>query len=211
MTGTLLIKVCGMRDPANRMELEDLPIDLFGTIFYTPSPRYAGHLPREVLTRLTATAKEKVAVFVDAGFHEIRAITRSYGFTFVQLHGSEPPALGKALKEVGLKVIKAVSADPVTGFSLAEEFTEAADYFLFDTRTPGKGGSGEKWDWRLLETYRGQLPFFLSGGIAPGDAAAIAALRHPALCGIDLNSGFEHEPGIKNRQALHAFIETLKM
>ena len=81
------------------------------------------------------------------------------------------------------------------------------DYFLFDTRCEGYGGSGKRFDWSILTEYKGETPFLLSGGIRPENAEAIRNFRHPRLAGIDLNSGFEKRPAYKDALLLQTFIQ----
>ena len=83
------------------------------------------------------------------------------------------------------------------------------DYFLFDTRCEGYGGSGKRFDWSILTGYKGETPFLLSGGIRPENAEAIRNFRHPRFAGIDLNSGFEIEPGLKDIDKLKNFIQQI--
>ena len=85
----------------------------------------------------------------------------------------------------------------------------SADYFLFDTKGKAVGGNGEKFDWSVLSAYSGQIPFLLSGGIGPDDAARVSAFRHPQCIGIDLNSRFETVPGLKDIKRLNTFIHQL--
>lgn len=80
------------------------------------------------------------------------------------------------------------------------------DYFLFDTKGPSVGGNGEKFDWSILDAYNGDTPFLLSGGIGPDDAERIKSFNHPKCIGIDLNSRFEIEPGIKDTVKLKTFL-----
>jgi phosphoribosylanthranilate isomerase len=89
-------------------------------------------------------------------------------------------------------------------------YEKVVDYFLFDTKTPLHGGSGKKFNWDILNKYTGHKPFFLSGGIGPDDAKSILDIKHPKLTGVDLNSGFEDEPGLKNKEKLSTFILELK-
>ena len=81
---------------------------------------------------------------------------------------------------------------------------------LFDTQCPGRGGSGEQFDWSVLDAYDGDIPFLLSGGIGPDDADRVRAFRHPMCVGIDLNSRFETEPGIKDVAQLATFIDAVR-
>ena len=114
------------------------------------------------------------------------------------------------MKNQGLKIIKAFRVDESFQFHKTKPFETIADYFLFDTKSNLPGGSGKKFDWKILEKYKGKTPFFLSGGIQPEDAEEIKKIDHPQLAGVDLNSGFEDEPGLKNIEKLKNFITELK-
>ena len=89
-------------------------------------------------------------------------------------------------------------------------YAACVDYFLFDTKCSGFGGSGKRFNWSLLEGYQGDIPFLLSGGLAPDSLEALRAFVHPRCIGIDLNSGFEITPGIKDYALLNEFINQLK-
>ena len=206
MSNFLKIKVCGIRDPANRLVLEELPIDLFGNIFYPPSPRCVGGMTEEVLLRLTATAKEKAAVFVNEEAGKVIKIAQKYEFTHVQLHGNESPAYCREIRDAGFQVIKTFHIVPGFSFETMEPYAGTVRFFLFDTGSGHWGGSGQKFDWNLVNSYRMEEPFFLSGGLRPGDEEVIAGITHPAFYGIDLNSGFEDAPGLKNRGLLDVFL-----
>ncbi len=198
-----------MKDPANRQELESLPVDLFGFIFYRESPRYAGSVPEKELRKLTDTSREKAAVFVNAPLREVKETVSRYRFEYVQLHGSEMVEYCREIKTSRVKVIKAFHLHPDFSFEEIENYARVADIFLFDTKTARWGGSGEKFNWQLLQKYNLSVPFFLSGGIGPEDAVAVLQFRHPAFCGIDLNSGFEDSPGIKNQEKLKLFLDAI--
>ncbi len=99
--------------------------------------------------------------------------------------------------------------DDTFDFSEVTPFAEVSDFFLFDTKARLPGGTGHHFNWQILGNYQLQVPFFLSGGIAPDDAENIRLLRHPALYGIDLNSGFEDAPGLKNYEKLRFFLKKL--
>jgi phosphoribosylanthranilate isomerase len=203
------IKVCGMKDPANIRQLSALPVDMIGFIFHEPSPRHAGALAATD-TRQVPPAILKVGVFVDERPVKILETVRRHGLHAVQLHGSESPALCRDLAATGTRVIKAI---PVAGEEDTRHATRpyhgACDYLLFDTRGPLPGGSGTRFDWRLLAAYAGPTPFILGGGIGPGDAAGILALELPLLHAIDINSRFETAPGVKDTRAIERFIITL--
>ena len=196
-----------MKYTENREEVEKLPVDLLGYIFYPPSKRYVGENPQEGLFN---SAKPKVGVFVDENAFEILGLAKNLGFEWVQLHGKENPKTCQLLKNQGLKIIKAFSVDESFQFHKTKPFERIVDYFLFDTKSNLPGGSGKKFDWKILNKYEGNTPFLLSGGIKPEDAEEIKKIDHPQLAGVDLNSGFEDEPGIKNIEKLNKFIEVLK-
>jgi phosphoribosylanthranilate isomerase len=207
MKKKLQIKVCGMKFTGNREEVEKLPVDLLGYIFYPPSKRYVGENPE---AGLFTSNKPKVGVFVDENAFEILALAKNLNFEWVQLHGKENPKTCSLLKNQGLKIIKAFSIDETFRFYKTNAYEEIADYFLFDTKTNVPGGSGEKFNWKMLEEYKANTPFFLSGGIGPNDIESIKQINHPLFAGIDLNSGFEDNPGLKNIEKLRRFIEEIK-
>ncbi len=206
MANNLKIKVCGMRDPANISTVAKLRPDYMGFIFYERSPRYAASLAPSALPQEV----RRVGVFVNAPATEIAGTAERYGLHAVQLHGSESPENCRRLREMGYEVIKAFGIETAADFAQTAGYASCCDLFLFDTRTPKHGGSGDRFDWRLLDGYTGHVPFLLSGGIAPADTDAISTLNHPMLYGIDLNSCFEIEAGLKNTELLEHFIQTIR-
>ena len=207
MERQLRIKVCGMKFTENRQQVEKLDIDFLGYIFYAPSKRFIGETPD---TGLFDSKIQKVGVFVDENAFEILGLAKNFGFEYVQLHGKENPKTCQMLKKQGLKIIKAFSISDKFNFSATKPFEKVADFFLFDTKTNLHGGSGKKFDWSFLQGYTGHTPFFLSGGIGPDDVESIKEINHPKLTGVDLNSGFEDEPGLKNTEKLERFIMEIK-
>jgi phosphoribosylanthranilate isomerase len=207
MQRKLRIKVCGMKFTENRQQVEKLDVDFLGFIFYAPSKRYIGETPAPGLFQ---SNKPKVGVFVDENAFEIMGLAKNLGFEWVQLHGKENPKTCLMLKRQGLKIIKVFNVDEDFDFSSTKPYEKVSNFFLFDTKTNKHGGSGSKFNWEILDKYEGHIPFFLSGGIAPDDAEAIKKINHPKLTGVDLNSGFEDEPGVKNIEKLKEFIEKIK-
>ena len=196
-----------MKFTENRQEVEKLNVDFMGFIFYGPSKRFVGETPEPGLFN---TEKPKVGVFVDENAFEILALSRNLGFEWVQLHGKENPKTCQLLKRQGLKIIKAFSVDENFDFENTLPYEKVANYFLFDTKTENHGGSGQKFNWSVLDKYDGHIPFFLSGGIGPEDAETILKINHPKITGVDVNSGFEDEPGLKNTEKLEKFIQEIK-
>lgn len=205
--GLLTIKVCGMKFTENRELVEKLDVDMLGYIFYAPSKRFVGDTPD---IGLFQSEKPKIGVFVNENAFEMMGLAKNLNFEYIQLHGKENPKTCGMLKNQGLKIIKAFSVDDDFKFSTTEAYIHVVDYFLFDTKTKQHGGSGKKFNWEILDSYKGKTPFLLSGGIGPDDAKSIKALSHPLLAGIDINSGFEDKPGLKNIEKLKEFITEIK-
>jgi len=197
-----------MKFTQNRQEVEKLNVDFLGFIFYARSKRYVGETPEPGLFN---TEKPKVGVFVDENAFEILALAKNLGFKWVQLHGKENPKTCQLLKRQGLKIIKTFSVNENFDFEITLPYEKVANYFLFDTKTEKHGGSGQKFNWAILDKYDGHIPFFLSGGISPGDVNNILEINHPKLTGVDVNSGFEDEPGLKNMEKLEDFITKIKV
>jgi phosphoribosylanthranilate isomerase len=203
------IKVCGMRDANNIKELITLEPDYVGFIFHPASPRYVGADFSTEVTALVTKAK-KVGVFVDCDFDDMREIIHHHKLDAVQLHGNETPGECWLHRSLGLTVIKAFPIDASFDFTTLEPYQEAVDYFLFDTKTPKHGGSGQKFDWEILKRYNNAKPIFLSGGIDVDDVTAIKALTHLNIHAVDVNSRFEKTPAVKDIEKLKRFMIELK-
>ncbi|MDR1780586.1 MAG: phosphoribosylanthranilate isomerase [Tannerella sp.] len=203
----MIIKVCGMRDADNIRSVERLAIDRMGFIFYPRSQRYVGNTDIEAIS---SCRKNKVGVFVNASTDEMLSVAQRYRLDSVQLHGDETPAVCRELTAQGYTVIKAFSIATADDLKRTADYETAAAYFLFDTKCEGYGGSGRRFDWSVLANYQGDTPFLLSGGITPDTADDILQFSHPQFAGIDLNSGFETAPGVKNLDALAEFTKKIR-
>ena len=231
------IKVCGMRDADNVQQVAQLGVDMMGFIFYPKSPRYFEGLGQSEDFPLPRTDADKtvkrVGVFANDTFENIELQTLRLGLDAVQFHGGESPDFCKKfqeeheeflftqlkpwLEEQGIevktkpfKLIKAISVSTAEDIQKYKEYVGAVDYFLFDTKCKAYGGSGEQFDWSVLDAYDGDVPFLLSGGIGPEDAERVKEFHHPMCIGIDLNSKFEVEPGLKNVEKLGRFISQIR-
>lgn len=203
-----LIKVCGMRHADNIRQVEALGPDWMGLIFWPRSSRYVDRRPDYLPTRA-----RRVGVFVDQPADEIVRIARDYRLDAIQLHGHETPAdLCRLRADLGTTAafIKAFSISTAADLERTADYDGTADYLLFDTKTPLAGGSGRQFDWRVLDAYHGTTSFLLSGGIGPDDTGRLAAFHHPRCIGIDLNSRFELEPGLKDIGKLKTFIKKIR-
>ena len=194
----MIIKVCGMRDPENIREVAALGVDWIGLIFFARSPR-----------RITNNGQ----LTIDNGgkrYSELVETAAFFRLDYLQLHGNETPEDCHALQKRGYSLIKAFQIATACDLEQTTNYEGRVDYFLFDTKCNSYGGSGKQFDWSVLEAYRGKTPFLLSGGIRPESAGAIRSFRHPRLAGIDLNSGFEIEPGLKDIGKLKEFLKAIQ-
>ena len=233
----MIIKVCGMRDAENIREVSKLGIDMIGFIFWPESPRFvkmisaqAGIIPDYSEERLK-NAKEglsecqneqirmpkRAGVFVNDMPQNIVTRVYNYSLDYVQLHGNESAVMIENLKRTlipdiapDIKIIKALSIHEKDDVKRWREYEGVVDMLLFDTKCKTVGGSGEQFDWSVLEAYDGNIPFLLSGGIGPEDAERVLQFKHPQFAGIDLNSRFETAPAVKDIEKLRAFIEKVK-
>jgi phosphoribosylanthranilate isomerase len=206
---TIKLKVCGMRESNNILQLAALLPDYMGFIFYGPSKRYAGEiLDSTVLSTLPASII-KTGVFVNELAEEIKKITKHYGLTAVQLHGEESPNVCAELRMSGLQVIKVLHVSSDMGWRSLEQYEDVCDYFLFDTADASWGGTGRLFDWTILKDYPSDKPFFLSGGIGIEQLPIPGFVKEKPLWAIDVNSRFESSPGVKDIERIRAFKEKL--
>ena len=211
-----------MRDADNIRDISALGVDMIGLIFYPPSPRYvqqfssgAGIIP-DYAPDMGKTPL-RVGVFVDDMPQNIVTRVYNYKLDYIQLHGNEPRETLENLRATidpdikpKIKIIKAISVSSAEDIKKYKEYVGAADLFLFDTKCKTVGGSGEQFDWQVLQAYDGDVPFLLSGGIGPDDAERIKNFHHPKCIGIHLNSKFEIEPALKDVEKLKQFLVKVK-
>ncbi|MBN2481674.1 MAG: phosphoribosylanthranilate isomerase [Bacteroidales bacterium] len=204
------IKVCGMRDPANIRQVIKAGPDILGFVFYSGSVRFAGNILHEDLYELIPQRILKAGIFVNEDPDRIVAIAEKLGLQFIQLHGDEPPEVCRVIRQKGMKVIRAFGIGEGFQWNVPEPYQHVCDYFLFDTRTERFGGSGRKFSWDILESYRFHKPFFLSGGISMEDIPVLKRIDNPWFYGVDINSKFEKEAGIKDVDKVTFFIQQIK-
>ena len=182
----MIIKVCGMRDADNIREVSELDIDMMGFIFWKDSPRFvrmisshAGIIPDYSEERLNKNSGKvvddqhrikRVGVFVDDMPQTIVTRIYNYELDYVQLHGEESCIMIDNLRRTlepdirtGVKIIKTISVSSAEDIEKTKEYEGCVDLFLFDTKCPTMGGSGDKFDWSVLSAYKGNVPFLLSG------------------------------------------------
>ena len=216
-----------MRDAENIQQVIALGVNMIGLIFWPKSPRYvqnistnAGIIPdlkNPAIKDISTSDVSYVGVFVDEMPQNVVTQAYNYKLDYIQLHGNESTIYIDNLRKTlvpdilpNVKIIKALSINEEADILKWKTYEGHVDMFLFDTKsTKTVGGTGKHFDWSLINMYDGNIPFLLSGGIGPDDAEAVKAFKHPMCVGIDLNSRFEKEPGMKDVDKLNAFLKAL--
>ncbi len=202
------LKICGMKNSENISEIAELLPDYLGLIFWEKSARFFDGILPEIPKSIL-----KVGVFVDANFNKISSKIEKYQLDLVQLHGNETPKFCKKLYDSNVSIIKAFSINNDFNFEILKEYESICDYFLFDTKGKLPGGNGTTFDWKLLEKYDSNKPFFLSGGIGLKEMLQIKNFQKtkiaPYCIAIDVNSKFENKAGIKIKKDLSEFKKLL--
>lgn len=204
MNNTIKIKVCGLTRLTDLEQLADMGVYYGGMIFYKKTPRFVNNkLDAEAVRNFKGL--KKTGVFVNETLDEVIRIINSYGLDVVQLHGDESPAFCEILRKY-VQVTKVFRLTTKDDLKKTKVYKEVCDYFLFDT--PGRlyGGSGKQFNWHLLEHYKTDIPFFLSGGIGLEAVEALKKFDHPQFHAVDINSRFETSPGIKNIADIKQFL-----
>lgn len=195
-----------MRDPENISGVAAVFPDFMGFIFYPKSTRFVGErFSAEHLKDIPESVK-KVGVFVNELPDKVIETCKRLDIQVAQLHGGETPEYCQQIKASGLTVFKAFSVDESFDFAQLSGYSKVCDYYLFDTKGHLPGGTGQKFNWQLLGNYKELVPFFLSGGIGPDDLEAIQNFEHPRWRGLDVNSGFELSPALKDVDKVQQFI-----
>lgn len=206
------IKVCGITQMEQLVQLPAVGASFAGFIFYPKSPRY-------VLRHLTTTQikKEnninKVGVFVNETMEEVLRMVDECRLHMVQLHGDETPKYCERIADYisVIKVFRVSDTDNI-GWRI-KDYMDVCDMYMFDTEGAGYGGTGKKFNWDKINEAEIGKPYFLSGGIEPGDVDRLKKLENKPeaknLFAIDINSRFEISPGVKDLEAIKQFITEL--
>ena len=207
------IKVCGNTLPHQVSALDDLGVTFAGFIFYPKSPRYMAQKISPEKMRQIKGKIIKVGVFVNPTYEELMKTVEDHRLDMVQLHGDESPKFCDKIADY-ISVIKAFRlSDNDSIMHMTQLYSEVCDFFMFDTLGVGYGGTGKKFDWTLLQQSLPLKPYFLSGGIEPGDEKKLEEfIGTPAgekLFAIDLNTKFEIGQGVKDVNSIKKFAENL--
>lgn len=208
------IKVCGLAQIPQILELKAMNIDFLGFIFYGKSPRFVlNHLTLKQIGEIPHTGK--VGVFVNESIRGVSEIATEAQLDFVQLHGDEDVEYFKRLKNILGGSIKIIKAIRMGNKSIAElqktidELNTSVDYFLFDTDSKAFGGTGRTFDWQILNQLKIPKSYFLSGGISLENISQLPDINNQPFA-LDINSKFESEAGIKDLEKIRTFKSLLK-
>ncbi len=194
-----------MQNTSNIKELLAVKPDFIGFIFHEKSPRNVVEIPNISIPENI----QKVGVFVNKPMDFIQNKITVFQLDYVQLHGNEAPEFCKKLQEKSIKIIKAFNIHKNFDFNKLVNYHSYCDFFLFDASGKLAGGNGVTFNWNLLHKYNGKTPFLLSGGIDETMVSEIKKITHQMLAGIDINSGFEIKPAVKDIQKIKNFKEQL--
>ncbi len=180
-----------------------------GFIFYEGSPRHITPAKAGAIINWVE-GPECVGVFVDQPLDDVNMISRQTGIDYVQLHGNENPSYCELVEKPIIKVIhitEDTNADELS--ERIEPYLDVVDFLLFDTKVEGKwGGTGQRFDWSLLDDITKHVPYFLSGGLNPENIQQACKEVHPYA--VDVASGLESEPGVKDFDKVEAFMEEMR-
>jgi phosphoribosylanthranilate isomerase len=210
---SLLVKICGLRTPEALDAALAAGADLVGFVFFPPSPRHVGFEAARLLGERAHGRAKKVALSVDADNDWLAASIDALKPDLLQLHGRETPERVAAVRSLfRLPVMKAVPIKTRADLSPIRLYAHAADRLIFDARAPREatrpGGLGKRFDWNLLAGINPGIPFMLSGGLdATNVAEALRITRAPA---VDVSSGVERSPGVKDHEKIRAFIRAAR-
>jgi phosphoribosylanthranilate isomerase len=203
------IKICGLSTAPTLRAALAAGADMIGFVFFERSPRFvAFDRARELAAEARGRAKV-VALSVDAPDKALAAIVAATAPDLLQLHGKESPARVAGIKRAfAVPVMKALGVETAEDLERADDYAEAADWLLIDAKPPRDatrpGGNGVPFDWRLAQDFAPKKPWLLSGGLDPanvGEAIALSGAR-----GVDVSSGVESAPGVKDVGKIEAFV-----
>jgi phosphoribosylanthranilate isomerase len=210
---SLIVKICGLSTRETLDVALDAGADMVGFVFFPPSPRHLSFDMARELGQHTKRRAAKVALTVDADDATLANIIEALRPDILQLHGSETVERLRQIKQkFGLQLMKVIAVETVADLESLPAYAGVADRILFDARAPEEatrpGGLGAVFDWHVLDKLALKLPFMVSGGL---DAQNIAqAVRVSRAGGVDVSSGVERSPGIKDPEMIRAFIRAAR-
>lgn len=211
----LQVKVCGLTKLDQIQELIDLKVDFFGFIFYEKSPRFVlNHLSLEQISEINN--KGKVGVFVNENIERIIEISEKANLNFIQLHGDENDDFISELRNKlnpEIKIVKVIRIGNQSSEELQKTINEqptTINYLLFDTDSKAFGGTGQTFDWNVLNDIEIPIPYILSGGISLENIHQLSTINHQPIA-LDINSKFEVEPGNKDLDKIKKLLSAVRV
>jgi phosphoribosylanthranilate isomerase len=210
---SLLVKICGLSTHETLSAALDAGADMVGFVFFPPSPRHLElAASRELGVRVEGRAI-KVALTVDADDATLGNVVEALKPDILQLHGRETPMRLREIKQkFGIETMKAIPVERAADLAPLPDYAGACDRILFDARAPRgatrPGGLGAVFDWQLLKNLDLALPFMVSGGLTAENVAEAVGITRAG--GVDVSSGVERAPGIKDVHLIRAFIRAAR-
>ena len=210
---SLIVKICGLSTRETLDVALQAGADMVGFVFFPASPRHIGLNTARDLGRQAKGRALKVALTVDADDATLANVVEALQPDILQLHGKETVARLRDIKQTfGLQVMKAIAVETQADLATLPGYAAVADRILFDARAPAEatrpGGLGAVFDWHVLENLDLKRPFMVSGGLHAGNVAE--AVRVSRAGGVDVSSGVERAPGVKDPEMIRAFIRTAR-
>ncbi|MES2665140.1 MAG: phosphoribosylanthranilate isomerase [Pseudomonadota bacterium] len=208
--GAIRVKICGLRTAADVAAVAGAGAAYAGFVFFPKSPRHLTLTAARALAQEAPVGLAKVALTVDADDAFLDALMGQVPLDMLQLHGHESPdRVAQVRARYGLPVMKAVGVADEGDLALLQDYSLAADQILIDAKPPKgadlPGGNGLTFDWRLLVGRKWLRPWMLAGGLTPANVAA--AVRLTGARQVDVSSGVESAPGVKDHAAITAFVQ----
>ena len=206
---TPVVKICGLSMALTLDAALDAGADMVGFVFFSKSPRHIDWATARALGRQARGRATIVALSVDADDDALKLIVEALSPDLMQLHGSESPARVKEISELfGRPTIKAIGVATGGDLAAGKAYEGVADHLLIDAKPPNgaalPGGNGRPFDWSLTREFRPSVPWLLSGGLDPDTVEAAITLS--GARGVDVSSGVESAPGVKDPAKIRAFV-----
>ena len=207
------VKICGLTDPAHAEDAADLGASFVGAVFHEKSPRFVSFQRAAEIFEFVPAKVARVGLFVDPDDFLINQAMNQIRLDYIQLHGSESAErVDQVRLEFGMPVIKALPISSKADVEAARAYDGVADMLMFDARPPAgadrPGGHGVAFDWTLLKDSRWQSPWFLAGGLTPETVEQAIAASGAKM--VDVSSGVESAPGVKDYDKMAAFIAAVR-
>jgi phosphoribosylanthranilate isomerase len=207
------VKICGLTDPAHAEDAADLGANFVGAVFFEKSPRFLTFQRAAEMFEFVPAKAARVGLFVNPTDAFIDQAMNQLRLDYIQLHGDETPERVEQVRlEFGMPVIKALPVGSSADLDAAKPYDGVADMLMFDAKAPAgaerPGGNGLSFDWSLLKDRRWQSPWFLAGGLTPETVERAIAASGAKM--VDVSSGVESAPGVKDYDKMAAFIAAAK-